>query len=225
MAVWTAAFRTPPANRLLIPDTLIAADSPAGKQLLTENGFLSDYDALTKAFEAQSRPGFCGVASTVVVLNALAGATGHLTQSTFFTDRASKIRTSLQITFRGMTLEQLGALLQAHGANVAVHYASDTSLDAFRAIAQQNLATPGDFMLVNYERAALSQGKIGHISPLAAYNEKTDRLLILDVATHKYPWVWVSTEALWTAMNTVDSDSGRSRGFAVVSRTSRRRRR
>jgi hypothetical protein len=45
------------------------------------------------------------------------------------------------------------------------------------------------------------------------------------VATHKYPWVWVSTEALWTAMNTVDSDSGRSRGFAVVSRTSRRRRR
>jgi Phytochelatin synthase len=80
-------------------------------------------------------------------------------------------------------------------------------------------------MLVNYERAALSQDKTGHISPIAAYNAKTDRLLILDVATYKYPSVWVSTEALWKAMNTVDSASGRSRGFAVVRRPSRRRRR
>jgi hypothetical protein len=122
-----------------------------------------------------------------------------------------------------MTLEQLGALLQAHGATVTVYYASDTSLDAFRAIAQQNPSTAGDFMLVNYERAALGQAKTGHISPIAAYNAKTDRLLVLDVASYKYPPVWVSSEALWKAMNTVDSASGRSRGFAIVRRTSRRR--
>jgi glutathione-S-conjugate glycine hydrolase len=115
VAAWNAAFRPPPINRLPIPDTLIAADTPAGRQLLTEKGFLSDYEGLTRAFEAQSRPGFCGVASSVVVLNALAGGTGHLTQSTFFTERASKVRTSLQVTFGGMTLEQLGALLQTHG--------------------------------------------------------------------------------------------------------------
>jgi hypothetical protein len=46
-------------------------------------------------------------------------------------------------------------------------------------------------MLVNYERAALGQAKTGHISPIAAYNAKADRLLVLDVATYKYPPVWV----------------------------------
>ena len=39
---------------------------------------------------------------------------------------------------------------------------------------------------MNYERAALDQNKSGHISPLAAYDEQTDKLLILDVAAYKY---------------------------------------
>jgi len=49
---------------------------------------------------------------------------------------------------------------------------------SFRTIARQNLQTPHDFILVNYERAVLGQTKSGHISPLAAYDDQTDRLLI-----------------------------------------------
>jgi hypothetical protein len=40
--------------------------------------------------------------------------------------------------------------------------------------------------------------------------------LLLDVASYKYPPVWVSAEALCKAMNTLDSDSGKTRGFVVV---------
>ena len=215
-ALWAAAFRTPSINRLPIPTALVAADSQAGQQLLSEKGFLSDYEGLTRNFESQSRRGFCGVASSVVVLNALRTPAPRLTQSNFFTEATNKVRTSFQITFSGMTLAELGKLLQAHGARVTVHYAADSSLEAFRSVARQNLATGNDFLIVNYQRAALGQSEIGHISPVAAYNLKTDRLLILDVASYNYPPVWVSTEVLWKAMNTVDPASGRTRGFAVI---------
>ena len=42
-------------------------------------------------------------------------------------------------------------------------------------------------------------------------------LAMVDVAAHKYPPVWVTTAALWSAMNTVDSSENRTRGFISVS--------
>lgn len=216
VGIWNASFRTPSSHLLPVPNGLIAVESSPGKELLAEKGFIADYESLTKNFEPQTRPAFCGVASSVIVLNALRRSEPRLTQSTFFTDSASRVRGSLQITFGGMSLAQLSDLLRAHGVEVRSFYASDTNLGAFRSIAQQNLKTPGDFLLVNYQRATLGQKETGHISPVAAYNATADRLLILDVATYKYPPVWVSTEALWNAMNTIDSASGRTRGFVVV---------
>lgn len=216
IAIWDAAFRAPSTNILPLADGLIAVMSSSGQALLAEKRYIADYERLTRNFESQSRLAFCGVASSVVVLNALRSAGPRVTQSTFFTDAASKVRGSLQVTFAGMSLAQLGDLLRAHGLAVTLFYASDTPVEAFRSIASENLRTTGDFLLVNYQRAVLGQGEIGHISPLAVYNAATDRFLILDVAAYKYPPVWVSTAALWNAMNTTDSSSDRTRGFIVV---------
>ena len=63
-------------------------------------------------------------------------------------------------------------------------------------------------MIVNYLRKALGEQKGGHISPLAAYDAKTDRFLILDVARYKYPPVWVKTADMFAAMNTPDAANG-----------------
>jgi hypothetical protein len=71
-------------------------------------------------------------------------------------------------------------------------------------------------LVVNYDRRELGQSGAGHISPLGAYSPATDRLLILDVAAYKYPYTWVPVSKLWSAMNTIDSDSGRTRGFLLV---------
>jgi len=71
--------------------------------------------------------------------------------------------------------------------------------------------------LVNYLRKAIGQETGGHISPVAAYNQETDHFLILDVSRYKYPPVWVKAEELWQAMATVDSTSGKTRGFVLVS--------
>jgi len=74
----------------------------------------------------------------------------------------------------------------------------------------------GDYIIVNYQRSILSQGKSGHISPLAAYHEASDQFLIKDVASYKYPPVWTSTENLWKAMTTTDSIFKKTRGYLVV---------
>ncbi len=66
-------------------------------------------------------------------------------------------------------------------------------------------------------RKALGQETFGHISPLAAYDEKADRFLILDVARYKYPPAWVKASDLFDAMNTPDpSNGGKTRGYVVV---------
>ena len=214
-AIWAAAFRAPSVDIRPIPAPLIAANSIAGEQLLSNNPFAADYDDLSRSFESQSRAAYCGVASSVIVLNAL-HHNRTLTQSTFFTDATDRVRSSLRVTLGGMTLEQLGELLRAHDVQATVVFASDSNVDRFRAIASQNLQTPHDFVLVNYQRAVLGQGETGHISPIAAYNAQADRFLVLDVAAYKYPPVWVTTQDLWNAMNTIDPASGRSRGFVVV---------
>ncbi|WP_202635868.1 phytochelatin synthase family protein [Rugosibacter aromaticivorans] len=226
--VWNNALRAPSFNRLPLPPSLIAADSSAGQKLFVSSQYTADYDALITHFVAQARPAFCGVASSVVVLNAINPALkpalkiapspteNPVTQSTFFDAAARQVRGEFDVTFGGMSLAQLRDLLKAHGVDATLTYASDTTLEAFRKQAQENLKTPGDFILVNYQRGALGQKESGHISPLAAYHEASDRFLILDVAAYKYPPVWVSAQALWAAMNTVDQSSGHTRGFVVV---------
>lgn len=211
-AVWQLAFRAPSVDLLPLPERLVSLTAAEGRRMLDESPASADYQPLTRAFESQRRPAFCGVASSIAVLNALRPSAPRLTQASFFAD----LPTEMQVTFSGMTLQQLGALLRKHGAEVEIVFAADASLDAFRVVARENLSRSGDYVLVNYQRASLGQRGGGHISPLAAYSAATDRFLILDVAAYRYPPTWVSAVDLWHAMNTVDSASGRTRGFAVV---------
>jgi len=211
------------AQHVALPPTLVALDSDEGQRLLAEASARRDFVPLAEAFVTQDNPGYCGVASAVTVLNALqvpapeAPAWGaHVyTQENFFEGAASGI---LAPGFKGgMTLRQLGDMIQCHPAGAEVVHASDTTLDAFRAAAAKNLASPGDFVIVNYDRGALGQGTMmGHISPLGAYSEKADRFLVFDVARYKYPPVWVDAAALFGAMQTSDFVSGKSRGYVLV---------
>ena len=117
----------------------------------------------------------------------------------------------------GMTLDQLGGLLALHSLQVEVRHAGDSTLEEFRASAGKYLAQKDHFVIVNYLRMAIGQERGGHISPLAGYDAKTDRFLILDVARYKYPPVWVSAFELFDAMNTPDADNkNKTRGFVLI---------
>ncbi|MEM1263489.1 MAG: phytochelatin synthase family protein [Pseudomonadota bacterium] len=200
----------PKEQDLVLPPTLVSVESPEGTALLESSNYTADFDALDRSFVTQNYISFCGVASSVTVLNALGKESS---QADFFTDAASDVRSRFQVTFGGMTLEQLDGLLQAHGVETTALHGDELSLAEFRTIVEQNLSTDGDFLLVNYQRKDLDQVGSGHISPIAAYNAASDQVLVLDTASFKYPYTWVPLERLYEALHDVDSASGKPRGI------------
>ena len=156
-----------------------------------------------------------GVATGVTVLGAFGRESD---QWDFFTSDASKVRSRFEVTFGGMSLPDLEGLFEAHGIDATRTHAADSSVDAFRAVLNRNLANSDDYLIVNYQRELLGQRQVGHISPVAAYDAETDSVLILDTAAHKYPHTWVPVGMLFDAMSAVDSATGKSRGYLEVSR-------
>jgi hypothetical protein len=153
------------------------------------------------------------VASGVAVLGALGV---QVTQQRYFSDAAAEVRPRWRVALTGMTLDALGGLLEAHGAAVAVHHADSFDAGDFREVVVRNLAQPGDYLIVNYQRQSLGQVGGGHISPLAAYDADSDMVLVVDTAANRYPQSWVPLEALVAAMATVDSETQAMRGYVEV---------
>jgi hypothetical protein len=216
------------AQVLPSPPQLIPFSSTEGEQLLIDSQARQDYFRLSNQFVTQINQAYCGVASSVMVLNSLGISAPEspqtkpfraFTQENFFNREETKKVISLDlVSKRGMTLAQLGDLLTSHGAKVKVYYGSDLDLDRFRSLLRQNLSERDNFAIVNYLRKTIGQERGGHISPIAAYNQRTDRFLILDVSRYKYPPVWVKAVDLWQAIKTMDSDSGKTRGFVLVTK-------
>lgn len=205
----------PHENFLPLPAPLIAANTEEGANLLKNADNIADYKSLMLSFEPQSLASYCGVASSVAVLNALGLTTS---QKDFFTDKANLIRSQVSVMRGGMSLAELAGLLTAHGLKVSINHSDNFSIADFRATLEKNLSTAGDYLIINYQREALGQGRVGHISPISAYDRVTDSVLIMDTATHKYPHTWVPVELLFAAMNTADPASGKMRGFVEVSK-------
>jgi hypothetical protein len=230
LAIFTLTFNTPKtlSDTLPVATQLIPFSSSEGEQLLVESKSRQDYFLLGNQFVTQTNQAYCGVASSVMVLNALGLPAPEspqykpfklFTQENFF-DRedAKKVVAPEVVAKRGMTLAQLGGLLVSHGAKVRVYHGADVDLDRFRSLLLTNLSERNNFAIVNYLRSSIGQERGGHISPIAAYNQRTDRFLILDVSRYKYPPVWVRAVDLWQAIRTTDSDSGKTRGFVLVTK-------
>ena len=216
------------AETLPVPANLIASSSPEGQALLLGADSRDAYFTLADNFVTQKTQSFCGVASMVMLFNAMQlpapDVPEYAPYKTFTQDNVLNASTEAilpqdVILKQGITLDQMGALLAVQPVAASVRHASDSSVDAFRTEAASYLGRPGHFVLVNYFRNALGQQKGGHFSPLAAYDRETDRFMILDVARYKYPPVWVKSEELFVAMNTKDSDNqDKSRGYILISR-------
>ncbi len=212
------------AQTLPLPEHLIPLTSPEGQVLLRDSEALADYVPLTSQFVTQINPAFCGVASMVMVLNALGTPAplapewerDYFTQDNIFNQQTESIIERDAIARQGLTLAELAGILETYPVKAETHYGSDVSLEEFRSLIRANLETPGNYVLINYLRRAIGQERGGHISPLAAYDADTDQFLILDVSRYKYPPVWVPAETLWESINTVDSVSGRTRGFLLI---------
>jgi hypothetical protein len=210
-------------------DELVYFLTPESEKLFETASETGDFYPLIARFVSESRQTFCGIASSVMVLNALEipspvapqwYPSAYWNEDNVFTlPVLEKVASVQEVEGGGITLDQLEVLLETNGASVERVFASDTDVDAFRKAAIAVLADPNAYLVVNVGRAALGQGGVdggGHISPVAAYNAEADRFLFLDVARYKYLPSWITAERLYAAMNTIDTTSKKTRGYAVV---------
>ena len=77
------------------------------------------------------------------------------------------------------------------------------------AALKKNLSEADNNVVANYSRSELKQPGSGHFSPVAAYDEKSNSFLILDVNPFGGPWVWVDAQDLVNALNTFDTVENR----------------
>eukprot|EP01032_Pedospumella_encystans_P007655 gene7655-9160_t len=78
-------------------------------------------------------------------------------------------------------------------------------------------ASVRNVMIASYSRRDLEQSGSGHFSPIGGYCAERDMVLIMDVARFKYPPHWVPLAALYQAMQRVDPETGKCRGYMLLS--------
>lgn len=120
----------------------------------------------------------------------------------------------------GLTLNEFALILErVYHLNIEkIHIKSfdEKSLNDFRELIKNIMNESNNFIIANFDGKILGKETRGHISPIVAYNEENDKILIMDVALHKNKWFWVSTEQLLKAMNTKDGDN--FRGYLIISK-------
>ena len=218
------------ADTLPLPQSLTGFSTPDGEAYFAESDAREAYFPLASNFLTQKTQAYCGVASIVMVLNALGVPAPPVpeyapyrtfTQDNVLNEQTDAVLPRDVLARQGMTLDQIGGILATQPVKAEVHHASMSSVDKFRKLASAYLGEPGHFVIVNYLRKAMGEQTGGHISPLAAYDAKADRFLILDVARYKYPPVWVKTSDIFDAMNTEDAaNDNKTRGYVLVAKSS-----
>ena len=205
----------------LLPNNLESFTSVKGEKYLKES-INSNLLELLSHFTTQQTTTYCGVASVVMVLNSSSltkpadpehAPYHYFTQEEFFTDQVKNIITKKEVIDHGITLNQLNSIAQTFGLKTSMYYANQLNLEKFGKILKKAISN-GQFVIVNFLRSGLNQVGGGHHSPVAAYDEKQDRFLMLDVARYKYPAYWVKTKDLWQATHTKDGDTWR--GFIII---------
>ena len=151
----------------------------------------------------------------------------YFTQTDFFSPCVEKVAPQKVVHAQGLTMPQVAAALSCWACvGLEVVHANQTSPSQFVAHAKEILSTPDTIngtlpstILLNYLHSGVGEVGGGHFSPVAAYDDASDRFLVLDVARYKYPAVWVPSATLFDAMATVDSTSGLFRGYLVLRRS------
>lgn len=209
-----------------LPEGTVSLLSSEGQRLFREAlsaGTAQAFFPLSSSFHTQMEPAWCGLGTLVTVLNALEIDPGRHWKGPwrYFGEELLICCKALEeVAATGLGLAEVDCLARCNGASVARTYAEGAvDVDVFRrAVTESARSDAGPFVVVNYLRSALGQTGTGHFSPIAAWHEATDHVLILDVARFKYPPHWVRTTDLFRAMQTCDDATGKNRGWLVVSK-------
>ncbi len=159
-------------------------------------------------------------------------------QEDFFNEKTDKIKSRDIINYKkpqiienkdgsktenydpGLNLQDFAKILKIHKIKSKIFYQksdSDQDLEGFREVVKKILNDKNNFLIANFDGKIFGNKTGGHISPIVAYDEKSDSLLVLDVALHKNPWYWVDLKEMVKAMNTMDGNN--FRGYLVAKKS------
>jgi hypothetical protein len=213
-ATTASLFRLPSQARKPLPEAFVSLDSRAGLDLLRAAPRL-DYDVLAPHFVPQQRPEWSAPAAVAIARNALAPAGRLIAQDEVFAqvgDPASPLIT----TWRGATLPEVARMADANGLHASVHYAEDATARAFSDRLASDAEDASDVLLLDLDRRVLGLAGGRHVALVGAYDAATDRVLVLETASHHYPSAWVPAASLFDAMMATDPRTGQSGGWISV---------
>ncbi|KAI8991776.1 Phytochelatin synthase-domain-containing protein [Mycotypha africana] len=205
-----------------LPSTLVRFASPEGKKLFREamdEGHAEGFFPLTGNFTTQSEPAYCGPSSLAMVLNALEVDPKRRWKGNWrwFSDEFLQCCSSKEeMKQKGITFDNFACLAKCH-ADVQVKRAFEFTFEEFKKDVEMVTSTSDKFMVLSFSRKTLQQTGDGHFSPIGAYNAEAEKVLVLDTARYKYPSYWCSIETLFESMKPVDAETGRPRGYFILS--------
>lgn len=115
----------------------------------------------------------------------------------------------------GIELDRLTEALNLQGLNAKAYHVDNVDhLANFRKLVKRITCKPTKYMIVNYNLDIYAAQGGGHFSPLAAYDEESDSVLILDTWSASNSWIWIKLFDLYSSMNTVDGTV--YRGYILI---------
>ncbi len=214
--------------------TLLSADSDYLRRAPAPG-----YWALSPYYVGQFNDCSCSLATATILVNAVRGSQNLGPQERLVTQDALLSAVDSEIWIAGcgadggpgVTLGQMESLLQrsfaVYGLDgvsveaVPVPEPSEAALarfrDALRAIERPAGHLAGHLLAVNFHVGpVVGHGDYGHFSPVGAYDEARDRVLVLDVDRDWFEPYWTPTDRLLAGMATVSPIDGERRGYLRV---------
>jgi hypothetical protein len=164
LQIMVAGLSLPTANAtaktLPLPDNLISITSEQGEHFLLESEARQAYWNLSIQFVTQKNKAYCGIASIVMVLNALGlespstpefSPYNTFTQDNVLNEATEKVLPQALLMKEGVTLDRIGRLLEVYSAKAEVHHAAG-SIDEFRHAARRYLGDRELFAACNWAR-------------------------------------------------------------------------
>ncbi len=120
----------------------------------------------------------------------------------------------------GLTLTELSTILSdIYSLKVIKKHVSKSNkehFEIFKTDLKNSLNNKEKYIIANFHGKKLKLKTNGHMSPIIAYNEQNNKVLIMDVALHKQKWYWADIKKFFNSMNT--KDGNKFRGYLIISK-------